>query len=116
MVCINKTQKKQKRVSYNVFNNTKRDFVLTVRKTNKYIYLQLDNIVEKKTVTTLSSRSIKKAKYNRAISRELGTVFGKQIKEKFKNSIELAFNRNSYPYHGCIKELAEGAREAGLVF
>ena len=33
-----------------------------------------------------------------------------------KNISEVVFDRNGYIYHGKIKSLADGAREAGLKF
>lgn len=45
---------------------------------------------------------------------EVGKIIGKKALE---NKIEkVVFDRGGYKYHGRIKGLAEGAREAGLKF
>ena len=46
------------------------------------------------------------------------TQVGRLIGERAKSSnlIDVAFDRAGYKYHGRVKALAEGAREAGLNF
>jgi large subunit ribosomal protein L18 len=45
-------------------------------------------------------------------------VIGKLVAERAiaKEIGKVVFDRNGYKYHGRVKCLAEGAREAGLVF
>ena len=45
---------------------------------------------------------------------QVGKLLAKRAKEK--NLTEVAFDRAGYKYHGRVKALAEGAREAGLNF
>ena len=49
---------------------------------------------------------------------ELAAMVGKLVAEKaIKAGIsEVSFDRGGYLYHGRVKSLAEGAREAGLKF
>lgn len=44
----------------------------------------------------------------------VGTFLGKRAKEQ--GITEVAFDRAGYKYHGRVKALADGAREAGLDF
>lgn len=44
----------------------------------------------------------------------VGKLLGKRAKDK--GITEVAFDRAGYKYHGRVKALAEGAREAGLDF
>lgn len=44
----------------------------------------------------------------------VGKLLGKRAKEQ--GITEVAFDRAGYKYHGRVKALAEGAREAGLDF
>lgn len=44
----------------------------------------------------------------------VGELLGKRAKDK--GITEVAFDRAGYKYHGRVKALAEGAREAGLDF
>ena len=44
----------------------------------------------------------------------IGNIIAKRIQEKGLS--EICFDRSGYLYHGRIKALAEGAREAGLKF
>ena len=45
---------------------------------------------------------------------QVGQLLAKRAKEK--NLTEVAFDRAGYKYHGRVKALADGAREAGLNF
>jgi large subunit ribosomal protein L18 len=90
---------------------------LAVFRSNKEIYAQIIDDVSGKTISAASSRDkdISSAKANKS---EVATLVGKAIAEKaLKAGIEtIAFDRGGYLYHGRVKSLAEGAREAGLKF
>lgn len=49
---------------------------------------------------------------------EQATLVGTHLGERAKNNgiTQVAFDRAGYKYHGRVKALAEGAREAGLDF
>ncbi|MCK5654845.1 MAG: 50S ribosomal protein L18 [Candidatus Aureabacteria bacterium] len=64
-------------------------------------------------LTTLSKDFAEKGG-NVAAARKLGTMLAEKAK---KNKIEkVIFDRSGYKYHGRVKAMAEGAREAGLKF
>ncbi|WP_044399657.1 50S ribosomal protein L18 [Lacinutrix sp. Hel_I_90] len=90
---------------------------LAVYRSNKEIYAQVVDDVSGKTLAAASSRDkdISSAKGNKS---ELATLVGKSVAEKaIKAGIStIAFDRGGYLYHGRVKSLAEGAREAGLKF
>ncbi|TYA84452.1 50S ribosomal protein L18 [Seonamhaeicola marinus] len=90
---------------------------LTVFRSNKEIYAQIIDDVSGKTISAASSRDkdIDTAKVNKS---EAAKLVGKAVAEKaIKAGIEtIAFDRGGYLYHGRVKSLAEGAREAGLKF
>ena len=50
--------------------------------------------------------------------REAAKIVGKTVAERAKNAgiTSVVFDRGGYQYHGRVKELADGAREAGLEF
>ena len=48
-------------------------------------------------------------------AKELGKMIGSVIVEKGLQG-DMAFDRNGYLYHGRVKAVAEGAREAGVLF
>jgi len=90
---------------------------LAVFRSNKEIYAQVVDDVTGKTLAASSSRdkdisSVKGSKI------ELSTLVGKSIAEKaIKAGVNtITFDRGGYLYHGRVKSLAEGAREAGLKF
>ncbi|MHC5202829.1 50S ribosomal protein L18 [Myroides sp. LJL119] len=88
---------------------------LSVFRSNKEIYAQIIDDVSGVTLTSASSRE---AGITRGTNIETAASVGKLIAEKaLKAGIEtVSFDRNGYLYHGRVKSLAEGAREAGLKF
>ena len=90
---------------------------LTVFRSNKEIYAQIVDDVTGKTISAASSRDkdISSAKGTKS---EIATLVGKAIGERaIKAGVEAnAFDRGGYQYHGRVKSLADGAREAGLKF
>ncbi|WP_157154097.1 50S ribosomal protein L18 [Brachyspira murdochii] len=88
---------------------------LTVYKSLKYVSAQI--IDDSKGVTLVSASSQEKdlkSGKNADIAKEIGKILAARAKEK--NINEVVFDRNGYIYHGKIKSLADGAREAGLKF
>ena len=47
-------------------------------------------------------------------AQQVGKILGERAKAK--NIDKIAFDRAGYKYHGRVKALADGAREAGLIF
>ena len=89
---------------------------LSVFRSNKEIYAQL--IDDTKGVTLLAVSSRDKDLDAKGTKSEVATLVGKAVAEKAKKAgIEtVAFDRGGNLYHGRVKSLAEGAREAGLKF
>ena len=50
--------------------------------------------------------------------KERARIFGKVIGEKLvaQGVKQVVFDRNGFIYHGRVKEVADGARDAGLTF
>lgn len=90
---------------------------LSVFRSNKEIYAQLIDDVEGKTLVAVSSRDKDLAKAKGTKS-EVAALVGKTIAERsIKAGVEkVAFDRGGNLYHGRVKALADGAREAGLKF
>ena len=90
---------------------------LSVFRSNKEIYAQIVDDVTGKTISAASSRDkdISSAKGNKT---EIAALVGKSVAEKaIKAGVEtISFDRGGYLYHGRVKSLADGAREAGLKF
>ncbi|MBT8181461.1 MAG: 50S ribosomal protein L18 [Eudoraea sp.] len=90
---------------------------LSVFRSNKDIYAQLIDDNKGTTLVAASSRDkeLSKAKGTKT---EIAKLVGKTVAEKaIKSGIEaVAFDRGGNLYHGRVKSLAEGAREAGLKF
>ena len=90
---------------------------LSVYRSNSEIYAQLVDDKGGKTLLAVGSveKSISSAKTTKI---EKAKLVGKLIAEKAVTAgiNTIVFDRNGYLYHGRIKSLAEGAREAGLKF
>ncbi len=90
---------------------------LSVFRSNKEIYAQIVDDVTGKTISAASSRD-KDVNSAKATKTEVAALVGKSVAEKaLKAGVEtISFDRGGYLYHGRVKSLAEGAREAGLKF
>ena len=90
---------------------------LNVYRSGKHIYAQ---IIDDTTKSTLASASTldKSLELTSTSNKEAAKVIGETIaKQAIEKGIEdVVFDRSGYIYHGRIKELAEGARSAGLKF
>ena len=92
---------------------------LSVHRTGKNIYAQIIDDGKAQTLVSASTmeKALKSSLKNGGDRKAAGEV-GKLIAERAveKGLKEVVFDRGAYVYHGRIKALAEGAREAGLVF
>lgn len=90
---------------------------LSVFKSNIYIYAQLIDDDNQKTLASASSLDLKKGKKvgNKTVSaHETGKMLAeKALGQKIK---KVVFDRGGYVYTGRVKALADGAREGGLNF
>ena len=90
---------------------------LSVFRSNKEIYAQIVDDVTGKTISSASSRD-KDINSAKGTKTEIAALVGKSVAEKaIKAGIDtISFDRGGYLYHGRVKSLADGAREAGLKF
>jgi large subunit ribosomal protein L18 len=90
---------------------------LSVFRSNADIYCQLINDDAGVTIAAASSRD-KDIKAQSGTKSEKSKLVGQAIARKAKElGIEtIVFDRGGNLYHGRVKQLAEGAREGGLVF
>lgn len=90
---------------------------LSVFRSNKQIYAQLIDDVQGVTLAAVSSAA-KEMTAIKGPKVDLAREVGKKIAEKAVQSgiKTCVFDRGGYLYHGRVKALAEGAREAGLQF
>ena len=91
---------------------------LNVYRSNTEIYAQL--IDDTTGTTLLSANSLKKEEglFEGKSKTEIAGEVGKMIAQKAldANITQVSFDRNGFLYHGRVKALAEGARQAGLIF
>lgn len=110
--------KRHARVRKNVFGTPEKPRMCVFR-SNKNISVQ---IIDDVTGTTLVSASSLdkdvKAQLAYGGNKDAAKLVGKAIGERAvaKGIKVVAFDRGGYLYHGRVKELADGAREAGLEF
>jgi len=108
-------QRRKKRVRKKIFGTPERPR-LCVFRSNRHIYAQI--IDDTKGITLASASTLEKDlranNINCELSRKVGNLIGKRALEKGIKKV--VFDRSGYKYHGNVKSLAEGAREAGLEF
>lgn len=89
---------------------------LSVFRSNKFIYAQLIDDVNGVTLASSSSAQVDGDSTENKVN--ASAHVGRDIAAKALASgiTEVVFDRGGYLYHGRVKSLAEGAREAGLKF
>lgn len=110
--------KRHERVRKDVFGTPEKPR-LCVFRSSKNIYAQVIDDVNGKTLASASSLD-KDVKAQAAYggNKEAAKIVGKAVGEAaIAAGIKtVCFDRGGYLYHGRVKELADGAREAGLEF
>ena len=113
-----KRLQRHKRVRRKVFGTPQRPRLCVVISSNN-IYAQIIDDTNRVTLVAASSldEAVKGA-VNHTGNKEAAKMVGEMVAKKAveKGITEVVFDRGGYIYHGRIKELAEGAREAGLKF
>lgn len=92
---------------------------LNVNRSLKHIYVQVIDDVAGHTLVAASTVEESLAQELKGKSkREQSVVIGKAIAQRALDAgiEEVVFDRGGYLYHGRVKALADGAREAGLKF
>lgn len=102
---------------------------ISVKKTNKHIYVRLLNN-SGNVVTSFFSTSLSKEDRTRLSGLELATLVGEKFAENCKNNTKLKdklnkksidsenkfiFDKGSYKYFGRIKNVAESCRKSGIL-
>lgn len=126
--------KRQKRIRKKI-TGTSQIPRLSVFRSNKYIYAQLIDDVQKKTIVAATDLKFKDKKNKHSFStnkqsfstnkhsfstnkleraKDVGETIAKLAKDKKIKKV--VFDRDGYKYHGRVKALAQGAREGGLLF
>lgn len=110
--------KRHARVRKNVFGTPEKPRMCVYR-SNKNISVQVIDDVNGNTICAASSLDKElRASIAYGGNKEAAKQVGKAIGERAiaKGIKEVTFDRGGYLYHGRVKELADGAREAGLEF
>ena len=92
---------------------------LAVHRTNAHIYAQVINDVDGRTLCAASTldaefRATGKVGSNKEAAEFVGELIAKRALEKGIDTV--TFDRGGRIYHGRVKALADGARNAGLKF
>ena len=87
---------------------------LCVFRSARHIYAQLIDDVGGVTLVSASTLDLDLKNANKDTARTIGQEVAKRALGKEIKAV--VFDRNGYLYHGRVKALAEGAREAGLNF
>jgi large subunit ribosomal protein L18 len=91
---------------------------LAVYRSNKQIYVQVVDDLNRITLLSASSKEKEVADKTGIRKTEQAKLVGKLLAAKCKEKgIEsVVFDRSGYKYHGRVKSLADAAREGGLKF
>ena len=121
---ISKINKNEKRVKRHV--KIRHDLAGTAKRPRLCVYRSLSNIYaqiidDDKAITLVSCNTTQKEikeKVANMTNKEAAAYVGEQIAKlaKKKKITEVVFDRGGYLYTGRVKELADAARNAGLVF
>lgn len=89
---------------------------LSVYKSNRHMYVQAIDDAEGRTLAAVSSTHGETK--GLGVTVKDGKVLGKALGVKLTelNIKTAVFDRNGYLYHGVVKSIADGTREAGVKF
>lgn len=89
---------------------------LAVYRSNKYIYAQVIDDLEGRTMAAASSQEsdLRGERLNVDTAAKVGALLADRAKEAGVTTV--VFDRGGYKYHGRLKALADAARDAGLEF
>jgi large subunit ribosomal protein L18 len=92
---------------------------LSVFRSEKHIYAQIIDDTKANTLVSYSSlcpdfKGANLKTWGKTAAKEVGKVLGKKALDA--GITQVVFDRGGFKFHGRIKELADGAREAGLKF
>lgn len=89
---------------------------LAVFRSNKYIYAQVIDDSEARTIVAASSQEsdLRSNALNVDTASKVGTLVASRAKDAGVGSV--VFDRGGYKFHGKVKALADAAREEGLDF
>jgi large subunit ribosomal protein L18 len=115
---IKARQKRHERIRRKVFGTAAKPR-LSVYRSLSHIYVQLIDDTNGRTIIAASSaeKAIQtgmKHCGNVAAAKKVGANIAERALEK--NIKTVVFDRGGYQYHGCVKALADAAREKGLSF
>jgi large subunit ribosomal protein L18 len=110
--------KRKKRIRKKIYGTPQRPR-LSVFRSARHIYAQVIDDTAGHTMaaaSTMDKDALSGSKFENKV--EAAKFIGKLVGERAigKGVREVIFDRNGFLYHGRIKSLSEGAREAGLVF
>ncbi len=105
--------KKKIRIRKTVKGTEERPRLVVFRSSN-HMYAQVVNDVTGATLASASSLKLKDAGKGVDQAKKVGQEVAKVALSK--NIKSVVFDRNGFIYHGRVKALADGAREAGLNF
>ena len=92
---------------------------LSVFRSERHIYAQLiDDTVGDTIVSSSTVESVIKSKISKTWGQEAAKEVGKLLAERAleRGLKRVVFDRGGFKFHGRVKALADGAREAGLEF
>ena len=87
---------------------------VSVHRSLNHIYAQIIDDAQHETVLSYSSMKLDGNDKKADAAKKVGIELGKMALDK--NITDVFFDRGGYLYHGRIRSLAEGLREAGLKF
>jgi large subunit ribosomal protein L18 len=88
---------------------------VSVFRSNRGVYAQLIDDTRGVTIVAARSQEVDASGLDKtAAARKVGELLGQRARGAGVEKV--VFDRSGYLYHGRVKALAEGAREAGLVF
>jgi len=92
---------------------------LCIYRSGRHMYAQVISDESRTTLTSVSTlssemRTIDKKAATVEAAKEVGSLIARKCQEK--GISQVVFDRNGFLYHGRVRAVAEGAREAGLQF